>query len=210
MNSATALCPLCESEAHEFITNYFLCGVCDLRFLDPQRRLNRESEKQRYDLHENNFEDPRYREFLRPLAQAVREKLAPPRRGLDFGSGAAPVLADILKQMGFEMFVHDPFFHPDSEVFQRRYDFICASEVVEHLYEPQKEFARLRQSLNGSGLLALMTAVYTPSLDFESWYYRKDPTHVVFYSARTLKWIQQRFLFSWLEIKDDRVVLLGI
>lgn len=201
-------CPLCANEASEFYPHYYHCPVCDLRFLNPTQHLDINSEKARYDLHNNNFEDPNYRNFLSPLAEAVKPLVAKDALGLDFGAGPAPVLADILKQMGFETHVYDPFYHAHPEVLRRAYDFICASEVVEHFYKPLEEFRKLRSLLKPGGVLAVMTAMYTPQIDFASWYYRKDPTHVVFFSQNTFHWLAKNLGFKSPTFKSDRIILL--
>lgn len=167
-----------------------------------------EAEKARYDLHNNTFDDPRYREFLRPLAEVVRTHCPPPATGLDYGAGKAPVLADILTQMGYITNVYDPYFADRPEVLDRQYDFVCASEVVEHFYSPGSEFPRLRSCLRPGGILAIMTAIYATSIDFPSWYYRKDPTHVAFYSSTTFVWIARRLGLESPYFHGDRIVVL--
>lgn len=201
-------CPLCSHQADSFFEDYFHCPNCDLRFLHPKRRLTAQAEKGRYDLHNNNFEDRAYRNFLLPLAEAVRSKIAPGAKGLDFGCGPAPVLAHILDEMGFETKIYDPFFHPAKEALADVYDFICVSEVVEHFYDPRKELKNLHALLQPGGLLAVMTAIYSSKIDFSSWYYRKDPTHVVFYSQATFSWIAQHLNFSTPTFCGDRIALL--
>ena len=41
------------------------------------------------------------------------------------------------------MSLYDPFFFPDRTRLSRRYDFITATEVVEHLHRPGEELERL-------------------------------------------------------------------
>jgi len=51
-----------------------------------------------------------------------------------------------------------------------------------------------------------MTNFYDENIDFASWYYRKDPTHVAFYSKETLMNIASNM--SWtLEFPDKNIVL---
>ncbi len=51
-----------------------------------------------------------------------------------------------------------------------------------------------------------MTKIYDKSIIFEDWYYRKDPTHVAFYSKQTLETIAD--MMDWkCEIHSDNVVL---
>jgi hypothetical protein len=52
-----------------------------------------------------------------------------------------------------------------------------------------------------------MTCFQTDDLKFANWYYRQDPTHVVFYREETFKYIASRF--GWhCEIPAKDVVLM--
>jgi hypothetical protein len=46
-----------------------------------------------------------------------------------------------------------------------------------------------------------MTHLYDPSIEFNSWYYKNDPTHVFIYQKETIEWIKQRFNFSSVAIE---------
>jgi hypothetical protein len=59
--------------------------------------------------------------------------------------------------------------------------------------------------LKRGGILGVMTRLVPES--FESWWYHRDPTHVVFYSEATLCWIGSHFGFTILEQRGDVVVL---
>ena len=51
-----------------------------------------------------------------------------------------------------------------------------------------------------------MTNFYDDSINFKDWYYRKDPTHVVFYKEKTFEFIAS--MMSWkIEIPTKNVVL---
>ena len=51
-----------------------------------------------------------------------------------------------------------------------------------------------------------MTEPYHSGIDFGTWYYNNDPTHVFFYSLETLQWIKNEFGFSSLDVKKRLVV----
>ncbi len=194
-------CPLCRSAACGELASlpldgfpdpacrYFRCLNCDLTFLDPARRLEPKEERARYELHENRVDDRGYQAFLQPAVDAIRQRVPVGGRGLDFGAGPGPAAAAMLAECGFEVVLYDPFFHPAPQVLEHQYDFVLTTEVAEHFRDPAAEFARLRKLLLPDAILVVMTAVLTPEIDFASWYYRRDPTHVVFYSARTVAWI---------------------
>jgi hypothetical protein len=57
--------------------------------------------------------------------------------------------------------------------------------------------------LEDNGILAIMTSFLSNIEDFENWYYRRDPTHVVFYSQETFKVIaRQRKWKYWIEDRN--------
>jgi 2-polyprenyl-3-methyl-5-hydroxy-6-metoxy-1,4-benzoquinol methylase len=93
----------------------------------------------------------------------------------------------MLREAGHEMALYDPFFYPDPAALTRRYDFITCSETAEHFHRPADEFDLLGRLLNPGGWLAIMTRFPAGDAGFADWHYRKDPTHVVFYSEATLR-----------------------
>jgi len=188
-------CPLCGGKS-EGLANldgkaYHRCPTCALRFLDPGDRLSREQEYAHYLHHENEVSDPRYRRFLSKLADPLQERLAPQSKGLDFGCGPGPALALMLGEAGHEMAVYDPFFADNPMPLSASYDFVTCTETAEHFHDPAKEFLRLRGLVKPGGWLAIMTCFQADDDQFANWYYRKDPTHVVFYRAETFEFLAQ-------------------
>lgn len=184
------------------------CAVCDLRFLENTLHVNATAEKARYLQHHNHPEDTRYQAFLQPLCTGVAARLPPGAVGLDFGCGQTSTLTPMLQTCGFEITGYDPFFHPEKKALDATYDFIVASEVVEHFCAPAVAFGQLHRLLKPGGWLGLMTALVTPNLDFTTWHYRRDPTHVAFYSAKTFAWISGNFGLKLDEITPPRVIFL--
>lgn len=185
---------------------YYRCPACALVFLDPAHHLPPEDERARYETHRNDPGDARYRAFLDRLASPLRTKLAPGAEGLDYGSGPGPTLSRMLEEHGFRMSVYDPFFAPDRAVLERRYDFVTCTETAEHFFDPAAEFARFGSLVRPGGWLAVMTGVLTEDIDFDTWWYVRDPTHVCFYTPATLRWIADRLGWS-LERPADNVAL---
>lgn len=202
------MCPLCSSPWNTEILadnkSYWLCPECNLRYLDPRSRLAPGEEKERYLLHEAG--DERYLQFVRPLTGKIEQLVPKGATGLDFGAGRYPVLSEHLQAQGYLVSVYDSFFWP-GEV-KGPFDFIVACEVAEHLYNPAAEFRCFRDWLNPGGRLFIMTDLVQPGTDFVNWYYRRDPTHVVFYSAATFAWIQEHFGFKSVEV-EGRVAVLS-
>ncbi len=208
------ICPLCAiNHTTQLLPEllgdqYFHCPKCDLRFLNSKYRLNSEDEKKRYLTHNNDVNDPGYQNFVAPLYQEIRKRAQPLARGLDFGAGPGPVIADLLQKDGFRISLYDPYFWPHPDLLNDQYDFVFACEVIEHLYDPHLEFKRMKSCLKIHGFLGLMTHVYDETIDFASWYYRKDPTHVAFYSKETFAWIKEHYGFSDFVFASTRTIVL--
>ena len=191
------MCPLCFSEQpRHFVTidckTYWRCNVCQLTFLSRENRLDADDELERYQLHENDPSDPRYRKFLSRLTDHLVPKLPAGAEGLDYGAGPGPTLSVMLEEQGFPMSIYDPFFAPNTDVLGRTYDFITCTETVEHFYRPAKEFQRLDKLLRRGGRLGIMTEMLESDEGFADWWYHREPTHVCFYKRATMGWIAER------------------
>lgn len=191
-------CPLCNNWDVEFFAEdkhkrYQHCASCDMIFVEPDFLPGFATEKQRYLQHQNNPEDKKYVDFLSRIIEPLSDLVEDKASGLDFGCGPEPVLAKLLQNRGFDMQVYDPIFVPDESVLNRNYDFVITTEVVEHLHNPGKVFNQIFQLLKPDAPLAVMTKLFTADIDFESWHYKNDLTHVCFYSIKTMNWIATRF-----------------
>lgn len=102
----------------------------------------------------------------------------------------------MLREAGHEVALYDPFFAPDPAPLALSWDFVTCTEVAEHFHDPAAEFARLAGMVKPGGWLAVMTCFQTDDARFADWHYRKDPTHVVFYREKTLRWIAARHGFT--------------
>ena len=205
-------CPLCRGRASELFYQdarraYFQCPACRLVFVPPEYYLSPEAEKAEYDLHQNNPADQGYRRFLNRVFSPVNRVLPPQSRGLDFGCGAGPLLADMFKAAGHKMAVYDPHYAPDAAVLADVYAFITASEVLEHLHKPGEVLDQLVSMLKPGGLLGLMTGMVSDRAAFARWHYMRDLTHVCFFSPATFNWLADKWALQVIFI-DDRVVLL--
>ncbi len=164
-------------------------------------------ERARYETHNNDINDPGYRQFVRPLVNLVTACHGPKRAGLDFGAGTGPVAATILGEKGYEIELYDPFFFNNRAVLDKKYDYIICSEVIEHFHQPAKEFGLMRSLLNPGGSLICMTWLYSDDINFLSWRYKDDETHVIFYHLESIRWIKESFRFSSVDI-NERIIHL--
>lgn len=117
----------------------------------------------------------------------------PPRAvGLDFGCGPVTAMEHLFRGAGHSMASWDPLFLPDPAPLGATYDFITCSEVLEHVASPTELLDQLQRLLRPGGLLGVMTQFRDPNRPFPAWWYRRDPTHVCFYSRHTMSWIAKR------------------
>jgi 2-polyprenyl-3-methyl-5-hydroxy-6-metoxy-1,4-benzoquinol methylase len=187
---------------------YLRCQHCGLIFVPKKALLPPEEEKARYDLHNNHINDPGYQNFLQQLCQPLIEHIGPPpQRGLDFGCGPGPALAHMLASQGYKMDLYDPNYEPHPEVLKKNYDFVTCTEVMEHLYQPAREWKILLGLVKSGGWLGIMTKLIEDPAAFPKMHYIQDATHVSFYSRATFKFLAKR---SALDVKfvGDNVILL--
>jgi hypothetical protein len=206
-------CLLCSSaEVVSFFEDknriYLRCKTCQLIFVPKAYWLSSEEEKAIYDLHENDAEDPGYRQFLSRLSEPLLEKLDAEQRGLDFGCGPGPALSGMLAEHGHHVDLYDPFYFNDPGVFKNKYDFICATEVAEHLREPHQVWAALFAMLKPNGWLGIMTKLVRDRNAFRSWHYIRDKTHICFYSQDTFLYLAERFIAE-VHFPANDVILLN-
>ena len=191
-------CPLCHAMravlAHKGgkasgYRDFLHCGECDLVFVPRDQLLDAAGQKARYLEHNNDVNDPAYREFLGKMYYALSPRLSAGAIGLDYGAGPGPALQQMMIEDGFEAHIYDIFFHPDEKVLAQRYDFITCTETVEHFTDPRQEFDRLNGLLRPCGWLGVMTGMLETWDEFPSWYYHRDPTHINFFSITTMQWL---------------------
>jgi hypothetical protein len=205
-------CPLCMGErispySSDRLRHYLHCGTCKLVFVPPDLHLDQEAEKAQYDLHQNDPNDSGYQVFLSRLMNPLIERLTPGARGLDFGCGPGPALAQMLRGAGFAVALYDKFFAPNEATLADSYDFVTATEVVEHLRRPGWELQRLWSLLSSRGWLGIMTKLVQDPNSFARWHYKNDPTHICFYSADTWRWWASRHGASVEMIGADVILL---
>ncbi len=206
-------CPLCNNNAKLFYKTenriHYQCNTCFGIFANANSRPSQDVEKKHYQQHNNDIDDKGYQKFVSPITNSVRRDFTANHKGLDFGAGTGPVISKVLTDHGFSIAPYDPYFHNYPELLEEQYDYIASCEVIEHFFDPRKEFTLLRKLLTPRGKLYCMTHLYDESIDFENWYYKNDPTHVFIYQKQTFEWIRKEFGFSDLQI-DDRLIVFSI
>ncbi len=210
IKNLSSVCPLCGSSSiilfsHSENRDYEHCQDCDLVYVPTQFFVSSNEEKAKYDNHQNSPNDSGYCQFLDRLLVPLQEHLKEGAEGLDFGSGPGPTLSVLMCERGFKMDIYDIFYHDRKEVFKREYDFITTTEVIEHLHHPLDEIERLWGCLKEGGVLGIMTAFRVEA--FSSWYYKRDLTHIRFFTPKTFNWLAEK-LDATLEIPESGVVIL--
>lgn len=196
-------CPLCfYGEVQPFVVipsatqnrEYLICPHCDLVFLDSRFFLSSEEEVARYLCHENDPCDWTYQVYLQKIMAPLFELgVGENSRILDYGCGPTRGIAEIWGN-SFHIDCYDPLFFPQDIFSASQFDFIICSEVVEHFYDPHKEWLQILSWLKSSGWVVLRTGQRPHSATkFKEWHYHRDPTHVCFYSLKTLAWVRERF-----------------
>lgn len=208
---AESRCPLCHGEESDLFfedrkRTYWRCSHCQLVFVPKRFWLSIEDEKATYDLHENDPQDQGYRLFLSRLSAPLLAKLKSNQKGLDFGCGPGPTLPILFEERGHQMDRYDRFYRNDPTVFNKKYDFICATEVVEHLHDPHQEFAALFRILKRDGWLGVMTKLVIDVRAFSQWHYIRDMTHICFYSRFTFEYLARRFNATLHFVENDVIL----
>jgi len=205
------ICPLCSSSSTEKYhkdncREYFQCLICRIVFVLPVDFLSSRDEKARYDLHQNNPEDKGYRKFLSRMCDPMVNRLPVGSRGLDFGCGPGPVLSVMFEELGYSMTVYDPFYAPDISVLELEYDFVTATEVAEHLQNPQKSLNEMWCCVKPGGYLGIMTKLVIDKAAFSKWHYKNDDTHICFYSKETFCWLFKQWQTEPFFVGNDIII----
>ena len=205
-------CPLCHgSDVVHFHEDkwrsYLRCSHCLLVFVPSQHWLTAMDEKAVYDLHNNDVNDPGYRKFLSRLSVPLIERLGAHQQGLDFGCGPGPTLSVMLQEQGHQVELYDPFYYNNPSVLNKQYDFVCSTEVLEHMHEPKQGIATLFSMLRPGSWLGLMTKLVLDEQAFSRWHYILDQTHVSFYCQRTFEYIADLYDAELYFIANDVILL---
>lgn len=186
-------CLLCHTTATSERDEAFFCTNCGLVFKNPIVHLNPAEDLKRYSEHQNNEKDQGYLDFLSKLTNPLAQFLPAQFNALDFGCGPGPALSMLLEKMGGAVENYDPIFYPKEDLLNNIYDVVTTTEVVEHFKNPLGDWTLLISRVRPGGLLGVMTQFINPGIDYRSWWYKNDPTHVVFYQEKTFNFLADKF-----------------
>ncbi len=169
--------------------------------------LSFEEESKRYSYHQNSNQDQGYVDFLNRLVSPLTKFLPKEFTSLDYGCGPAPTVSRLLKEKGGDVHDYDPLFFPHKNLLNEKYDVVTSTEVVEHFKNPSVSWDELTSLIKPSGVLAVMTQFLPEDVDYQAWWYKNDPTHVVFYNDKTFAFLANRFGLE-IVFKDQKSVVI--
>jgi len=165
-------------------------------------------EMKRYLEHNNDINDIRYQNFVKPFIIAIINDFQKHHKGLDYGAGTGPVITKLLTDCSYNIKAYDPYFYDYPNYLKEKYDYIVCCEVIEHFYSPYYEFEKLKKMLKEKGKIYCKTELLRDNIDFEKWYYKNDLTHVFFYTEKSVHWIKKEFEFRDVII-DNRLIIFS-
>lgn len=185
-------CPLCKSESildyyKSKTTNYVQCSNCTLVFVPRDILLSMEEEKARYELHDNSIANSGYVKYLSKIVDKIESLNLKKLNVLDFGSGKNAVLQKILSQKKIMCSSYDPVYNLGNSFLKSSYNVIVVCEVIEHVYDIYKELKLLFSLIENGGYIILRTELLLENLDFSSWWYKEDITHVNFFTHQSIE-----------------------
>lgn len=204
------ICPLCNGRSALFYRsprrNFHRCLVCKGIFVPGQFHPSPEEEYQRYLKHNNNVFDQGYKASVQPVIDHVLSNYSPDHQGLDYGSGPSSAVVYWLRQAGYNIMEYDPFFKPHTPLGENSFDYITCTEVMEHFRQPFESFVKMRGLLRPGGVLICTTKLYNEKINFESWHYKNDITHLFFYTEKSIAQLADLAKFSQYQTGDKLIL----
>lgn len=207
-------CSICGSKTHlledkQLKVTYSVCDNCGFFYKNIEFHLNKEEEHNEYNNHNNSFESLGYVKMFETFIKEHIEPLKVSGKVLEYGSGSGPVLKELLRRKGFEVFDFDPFYNSNKEYLKYKYNLITSTEVVEHFYYPLEEFKHLIALLSKNGYLVIMTSFNgLNEAEFLNWRYRREASHVSFFSVKTLRYIANELKLKIVSHNNKDVIVL--
>ena len=185
------ICPVCGGSSNQYASDkfrpYFECDQCTLVFVPRDAILNPTEELSRYETHNNDEADERYRQYLSQVVAEISPFIKAGETALDFGSGKTDFLSKLLREENLESESYDLYFFPNDGIWTKKFDVIVMCEVIEHLRDPLETMLKLKSMLKPSGRFFIKTKFLPENKDtFKNWYYKNDQTHVEFFNPQSM------------------------
>jgi len=210
-------CPVCgtaeglTSFEDRWMQLFHSCSECDTVWKDSLLFLSSENEKARYDQHNNTLENTGYVAYLTDFMEKAVLPFVSPEEGklLDFGCGPGPVLSRLLERLGFTTHQYDPFYADNAAWLTHTYQGVFAVEVMEHVSSPLDALSKIHGRLMKGGYLMIRTELKPSSAEeFRKWWYKDDPTHIMFYSLKSWETLCGWTGFSVRKTLDGNKIIL--
>lgn len=208
-------CKICKNDTLELYDkaqnkSYNICKNCQAIMLEKEFLVDTDIELAQYENHNNSFQSKGYvkmfEDFLDYFWEDVDKK---DTNALDFGSGPGPVLAQILTNKGLHVDIYDKFYQPIKIYEDKKYSLITSTEVFEHLQNPLEILTLFKNHLIKGGIIAIMTLFHDNNKEnFLNWWYRRDPTHILFYTPKTFEVLAEMCGLKILKQDNLRVMVL--
>lgn len=194
----------------KFNNTYRYCQHCEFIGIETKDLISFEEERNEYDRHENSIENEGYVAMFKRFLDNAVLPFVQEGRGFDFGSGPEPVLTQVIERdYQFKMDHYDLHYQPNKVYESKVYDLIVSTEVAEHLHDPLTIMEILASHLKPGGILALMTLFHwNDEDDFLKWWYRRDVTHIGFFTPKTFEVIGQQLGLEVIYTDDKRYITL--
>lgn len=194
MGTEPPRCPICREPSEPFyedVRPFRACPSCEFIFTNFRAR------EEKAEAHYQGQWGSLGEEWWRGLAENIIESVEPyrkPRRILDYGAGRGDLTAQFRK-MGYDVTALEPM--TDGYLKDQRYpnlfDLVVGVEVIEHLPNLWEELEHVRRNTAPRGVIYFKTSIADvlrdpdPTGFFREWKYKDDPTHVNFFSRRSIE-----------------------
>lgn len=207
-------CKICKNKVSLIVDDkksliYYRCHSCGFVALDDKYVLDKIEEKCKYDQHNNSLENKGYvkmfEDFIDLAIEPYRKNI---QTVLEFGSGPEPVLSKLLEHRGLEVDIYDLYYSPQKIYEGKKYDLITSTEVFEHLQNPLEILELLVKHLHTTAYMVVMTK-FPPKDDkeFLAWWYRRDPTHISFFTAESFEFMAKSVGLKVLNTINKNIVV---
>ena len=204
------LCPLCgERKDLSPVTgaddrDYLLCPTCHLIFVTAADLPTADQERERYQLHRNSIEDSGYVRFLKSVLSPLLPQLSPEMRGLDYGCGPTPVLAEIMARRNFRCDIYDPFFFPNT---LSPPTILFSPPSVSNIFTTPPGNNPYLLTAGACGLAWHHDRILAVTTNLCRLALCRDTTHVVFYHQSTLHFMTTLFPLTLRHCDNHRLAL---
>lgn len=123
---------------------------------------------------------------------------------LDYGCGTG-LMAQTLKQKGFQAGGIDPLFQPSSSE-KPQADIVTCFEVVEHVYDQYGMMCDVAALLAPNGVFLFSTQLQPPNIEdlgINWWYIMPRNAHMSMHSRKSLSHLMAETGFEWHQLCDD-------